>query len=65
MLNASMFIVKNGWKYWGEYVEVKGESNLAMNFLMGELSPSDEVMTELDSKIKRLRKEEKIKIMFM
>ena len=64
MLNALTFIVNNWWKYWGDYVEVKGDSNLAMNFLTGEWSPSYEVMTELVSKIKRFRREEKMKIKF-
>ena len=64
MLNALTFIVNNGWKYWGDYVEVKDDSNLAMNFLTGEWSPSDEVMTELVSKIKRFRREERMKIKF-
>ena len=35
-----------------------------MNFLIGEWSPSDEVMIELVSKIKRFRKEEKMKVRF-
>ena len=64
MLNALTFIVKNGWKYWDDYVEVKGDSSLAMNFLTGEWSPSDEEMTELVSKIKRFRREEKMKVKF-
>ena len=64
MLNALSFIVNNRWKYWGNYVEVKGDSNLAMNFLIREWSPSDEVMTELVSKTKRYRREEKMKIKF-
>ena len=64
MFNALTFIVNNGWKYWGDYEEVKGNSNLAMDFLTGEWSPSDEVITELVSKIKGFRREEKMKIKF-
>ena len=65
MLNASIFIVNNGWKYWGDYEEVKGDSNLAMNFFMEEWSLLDEVMVELVLKIKRFRREEKTKIKFI
>ena len=32
-LNTLMFNVKNGWKYWVDFVEVKSNSNLAMNLL--------------------------------
>ena len=59
MLNTLTFIVNKGWKYWGDFVEVKGVSNSIMDFLMREPSPSGEVMTELISKIKRLRREKK------
>ena len=56
--------MNNGWKYWGIYVEVKCNSNLAMNFFTGEWSYYDEVMTELVLKIKRFRREKKMKIKF-
>ena len=62
MFNTLTFFVNNGWKYWG--VEVKGDSNLAMNFLTGEWSPSDKVMTELLLRIKMFRREDKMKIKF-
>ena len=39
VLTTLKFIVNNGWKYWGDYVELKGNSNLIMNFLTGEWSP--------------------------
>ena len=35
MLNALMFIVNNGWEYLGDYIEVKGDSKIAMNLFMG------------------------------
>ena len=56
--------MNNKCKYYGDYVEVKGDSNLVMNFLTGEWSPSDEMITELVSKIKRFRREKKMKIKF-
>ena len=64
MLNILTFIVNNKWKYWGDFVELKGNSNLVMNILKRGWSPSDNVIAELFSKIKRFRKEEKIRIKF-
>ena len=64
MLNALMFIVNKGWKYQGDCIELKGDSNLAMNFLMRKWSTLNEVMAELVSQIKRFKREEKMKIKF-
>ena len=41
VLNALVFIVNNGWKYWGDYVKLKGNSNLVMNFPAREWYPAD------------------------
>ena len=64
MLNILIYIVNDWWKYSGNYVEVKGNSNLAMSFLTREWSPSDEVIAEIVLKLKRFRKEKKMKIKF-
>ena len=56
--------MNNGWKYWGDYLEVKDDCKLAMNFLVGEWSFSNEVMTELISKIKRFKREERMMIKY-
>ena len=56
--------MNNKWKYWGDFVELKGNSNLVMNILKRGWSPLDNVIAELFSKIKRFRKEEKIRIKF-
>ena len=60
MLNTLLFIVNNGWKYYSGFVKVKVDSNLTLNFLMGEWSPADKVMTELvfKNKVKKKGKDE-------
>ena len=57
-----MSIVNNGWKYWGDFIELKDDSNLTMNFLTGEWFLQKEVMTKVALKIERFRRKEKMKI---
>ena len=67
MLNVLTFIVNNGWKVWGKYVEMKGNSNFMINIPTRKWSFSNEVIHmgfRLVSKFKRFRRQEKTKIKF-
>ena len=49
---ALQFIVAQGWKHSGDYILVKGDSQLAMKFLTREWTPRNALLFEIVDSIR-------------